>query len=183
MENIGRTAAESAQVPAWFAVQTRHRHEKSVATRLGLAKVETFLPVRRSLRKWNNGVHAEVNIPLFPCYLFTRFSPAQRLSLLQTPGVLGLAASNTFPTPIADGDIAAIRIATERLKVEPHPYLNIGERVRITYGVLAGMEGILLRKRRELRVVISLEAIMRSITVEVSEFEIEPLIIRTSGWN
>jgi transcription antitermination factor NusG len=183
MEIIGKEQIESAHKPEWFAVQTRHHHEKSVATRLGNANVETFLPVHRSLRKWSNGVRSEVNLPLFPCYLFTHISPAQRIMLLQTPGVIGLAASNVSPTPISETEITSLRIATERVKTEPHPYLNVGERVRITSGMLAGMEGILVRKRHELRVVLSLEAIMRSIMVEVSEFEIEPLGFRNRGWN
>jgi transcription antitermination factor NusG len=93
---------------------------------------------------------------------------------LQHPGVLGFAASSAKPTIISDEEISALRTATESLKAEPHPYLNNGDPVRIVAGPLAGMTGILTRRKQEYRVVLSIEAIMRSIVVEVSEFDIEP---------
>ncbi len=91
-----------------------------------------------------------------------------------TPGVLGFASSSSRPTVIPDEEISVLRVATESLKAEPHPYLNSGDAVRIVAGPLAGMEGILTRRKQEYRVVLSIEAIMRSIVVEVSEFDIEP---------
>jgi transcription antitermination factor NusG len=94
---------------------------------------------------------------------------------LQHPGVLGFAASSTRPTVIPDEEIAVLRTATASLKAEPHPYLNNGDAVRIVAGPLVGMTGILTRRKQEYRVVLSIEAIMRSIVVEVSEFEIEPM--------
>jgi transcription antitermination factor NusG len=89
--------------------------------------------------------------------------------------VLGLAATTTRPTPIPDVEIDLLRSVTATLKAEPHPYLNCGDRVRIIDGALAGLEGILTRRKNEYRVVLSVEAIMRSIAVEVSEFDIEPV--------
>jgi transcription antitermination factor NusG len=158
----------------WYALHTRSRHEKRVAERLGLQSLETFLPVHRARHIWKNGVHAEVDLPLFPCYLFARASIHNRIRLLQQPGVLGFAASTSRPTVIPNEEISVLRAATESLKAEPHPYLNTGDAVRIVAGPLAGMEGILTRRKQEYRVVLSIEAIMRSIVVEVSEFEIEP---------
>jgi transcription antitermination factor NusG len=116
-----------------------------------------------------------LDLPLFPCYLFTRTNLQNRLQVLQSPGVIGLAASNIRPTTIPDHDIEALRMATEKLRAEPHPFLNVGDRVRIITGPLSGMEGILTRHRPELRVVLSVDLIMRSIAVELSEFEIEPI--------
>jgi transcription antitermination factor NusG len=159
----------------WFAVQTRHQHEKRIAERLQLGAIETFLPVHRSVHRWKNGVNANIEQPLFPCYLFTRIKDAQRLSLIRQPGVIGIAASNSSPTPIGDDEISMLRLIADQVKAQPHPYLSVGERVRIIAGPLAGMEGILTRKKHELRVVISIEIIMRSVTVEISEFEIEPV--------
>jgi transcription antitermination factor NusG len=158
----------------WYALHTRSRHEKRVAERLGLQALETFLPVHRTTHVWMNGVHAEVELPLFPCYLFARASIHNRTRLVQQPGVLGFAASTSSPTIIPDEEISVLRVAVENLKAEPHPYLNNGDAVRIVAGPLAGMEGILTRRKQEYRVVLSIEAIMRSIAVEVSEFEIEP---------
>ncbi|WP_433972539.1 UpxY family transcription antiterminator [Tunturiibacter lichenicola] len=158
----------------WYALHTRSRHEKRVAERLGLQELETFLPVHRTKHHWKNGVHAEVELPLFPCYLFARASIQNRTRLVQQPGVLGFAASTSRPTIISDEEITVLRVAVENLKAEPHPYLNNGDAVRIVAGPLAGMEGILTRRKQEYRVVLSIDAIMRSIAVEVSEFEIEP---------
>jgi transcription antitermination factor NusG len=158
----------------WYALHTRSRHEKRVAERLSSQELETFLPVHRSRHTWKNGVHAMVDTPLFPCYLFARTSIHERARLLQHPGVLGFASSSSRPTVIPDEEISVLRMATESLRAEPHPYLNSGDGVRIVAGPLAGMEGILTRRKHEYRVVLSIEAIMRSIVVEVSEFDIEP---------
>jgi transcription antitermination factor NusG len=158
----------------WYALHTRSRHEKRVVERLSSQALETFLPVHRFRNTWKNGVHADVELPLFPCYLFARASIHERVRLLQHPGVLGFAASSSRPSVIPDEEISVLRIATESLRAEPHPYLSSGDAVRIVAGPLAGMEGILTRRKREYRVVLSIEAIMRSIVVEVSEFEIEP---------
>jgi transcription antitermination factor NusG len=168
VETMNTTGAQ------WFAVHTRSRHEKAIAARLEVQATETFLPLHRSRRKWKNGVQAEVDEPLFPCYLFARIGAQERVRLLQTPGVLGLAASTARPTAIPSEEIALLRTATEKLQAEPHPYLNCGERVRIVAGPLTGLEGVLSRRKTEYRVVISIEAILRSVAVEVSEFEIEP---------
>ncbi len=96
------------------------------------------------------------------------------IRLLQQPGVLGFAASSAKPTAISDEEISVLRTATESLKAEPHPYLSNGDSVRIVAGPLVGVTGILTRRKQEYRVVLSIEAIMRSIVVEVSEFDIEP---------
>jgi transcription antitermination factor NusG len=173
LRDESRTCLDAAPL-SWYALHTRSRHEKRVAERLSSQALETFLPVHRSRNTWKNGVHADVDLPLFPCYLFARASIHERVRLLQHPGVLGFAASSSRPTVIPDEEISVLRIATESLRAEPHPYLNSGDAVRIVAGPLAGMEGILTRRKREYRVVLSIDAIMRSIVVEVSEFDIEP---------
>jgi len=159
---------------SWYALHIRSRHEKRVAERLASQSLETFLPLHRSRHTWKNGVHADVDLPLFPCYLFARASIHDRIRLLQHPGVLGFAASSASPTVIPDEEISVLRTATESLKAEPHPYLSNGDAVRIVSGPFKGMTGILTRRKHEYRVVLSIEAIMRSIVVEVSEFDIEP---------
>src|SRR5271170_3445435 len=173
---ISMTDVKISPDPAlnWYALHTRSRHEKRVAERLASEAYETFLPVHRTRHIWKNGVRAEVDLPLFPCYLFARTSIHNRIRLLQLPGVLGFAASSSRPTVIPDEEISVLRVAIEDLRAEPHPFLNNGDAVRIVSGPLAGMEGILTRRKHEYRVVLSIEAIMRSIVVEVSEFEIEP---------
>jgi transcription antitermination factor NusG len=174
---MGQTKERMADIIAieWYALHTRSRHEKSIAARLNAENMETFLPLHRSRHQWKNGVHADVDLPLFPCYLFARVRAHDRLRLLQTPGVLGFAATCTRPTAIPDNEIELLRSATAKFLAEPHPYLNCGDRVRIVSGPMAGLDGILTRRKQKYRVVVSIEAIMRSVAVEVSEFDIEPI--------
>jgi len=165
----------SASAPQWYAVQTRPRHEKRVAERLRARSVETFLPVHRCRHKWNNGVLADLELPLFPGYLFARAPISERIRLLQLPGIVGFAASSAHPTAVPDVDIEALRTITSSSRVEPHPFLNVGDRARIVAGPLAGLEGILLRRKQALRIILSVQIIMRSIAIEVSEFDVEPV--------
>ena len=159
----------------WYAVHTRPHHEKRVEERLRLSSLQTFLPVHRCRHLWKNGVHAYLEMPLFPGYLFARASIYDRSNVLRTAGVLGLASSSAHPSEISEEDIVALRAAVESLRATPHPYLKVGDQVRIISGPLAGMEGVLIRRKQELRVVLSIEIIMRSIAVEVSEFEVETI--------
>ena len=174
MDSRSEISSNPAQSLHWYAIHTRSRHEKAIAARLESQATEVFLPLHRSRNTWKNGVHADVDLPLFPCYLFARIDSHNRLRLLQTPGVLGFAATSARPTAIPNEEIALLRTATEKFEAEPHPYLNCGDRVRIVAGPLAGMEGILTRRKHAYRVVLAVEAIMRAIAVEVSEFDIEP---------
>jgi transcription antitermination factor NusG len=171
---VNNSAVCSEAPLSWYALHVRSRHEKRVAERLVSQSLETFLPLHRSRHTWKNGIHVDVDLPLFPCYLFARASIYDRIRLLQHPGVLGFAASSAKPTVIPDREISLLQTATESLKAQPHPYLNNGDAVRIVCGPLAGMTGILTRRKQDYRVVLSIEAIMRSIVVEVSEFDIEP---------
>jgi transcription antitermination factor NusG len=157
----------------WYAIQTRPRHEKRVADRLSSKPWETFLPVHHCKHRWKNGVLAELELPLFPCYLFTRIPIHERLGLLQLPGIVGIAASTTHPTAIPDQDIEALRIVTSTTIAKPHPFLAVGDRVRIVAGPLIGMEGILTRHKQLCRLVLTIETIMRSVAVEVSEIDVE----------
>jgi transcription antitermination factor NusG len=159
----------------WFAVQTRPRHEKRVAAEVRARAIEEFLPLHRCRNRWKNGVVADVDLPLFPSYLFVRVSPGERIRLLSLPGVIGFAVTSAHPTALPQTDIEALQALSLVYRAEPHPFLRTGDRVRLVAGPLIGMEGILTRRKQELRVVLSLDFIMRSVAVEVSEFDIEPL--------
>jgi len=124
---------------------------------------------------------ADVETPLFPCYLFVRISLCEKLRLLQLPGVIGFAVNSAHPTVLAPEEVEALRAISLLCHAEPHPFLKAGDRVRIVAGPLAEMEGILLRRAHELRVVLSLDFIMRSVSVEVSELDIEPIQRRYSA--
>jgi transcription antitermination factor NusG len=173
-------AAPDLAASHWYAVQTRPRHEKRVAEELRAREMEEFLPLHHCKNRWKNGVTADVELPLFPCYLFVRVPLRERVRLLQLPGVVGFAVNSVRPTALAEEDIEALKTLSVICRAEPHPFLKIGDRVRIVAGPLMGMEGILTRRKHELRVVLSLDFILRSVAVEVSEFDIEPMRERRS---
>jgi|SRR5579862_1376656 len=166
---------------SWYALQTRPRHEKRVALEVRARAMEEFLPVHRCRNRWRNGVVADVELPLFPCYLFVRVPLRERVRLLQLPGVVGFAVNSAHPTALAERDIDALRTLSTLCRAEPHPFLKVGDQVRIIAGPLAGREGILVRRKNVLRVVLSLEVLLRSIAVEVSEFDIEQVMRRRPG--
>jgi transcription antitermination factor NusG len=163
----------------WYAVQTRSRHEKRVAAEARARAMEEFLPLHRCRSRWKNGITADVDHPLFPCYLFVKVPRCERLRLLQVPGVIGLAVNSSRPTALSPENVEAIKALSLICHAEPHPFLKRGDRVRIVAGPLAGKEGILVRRAHDLRVVLSLDFILRSVAVEVSEFDIEPIRGRT----
>ena len=159
---------------SWYAVYTRSRHEKHVADQLECKQIETFLPLYETIRRWKNGRH-RVLLPLFPCYTFVRIALRDRLEVLKAPGVVRLVGFNGTPVPLAAEEVARLQQAlAEGFKAEPHPYLSVGRRVRITAGPLAGHEGILVRKKGDLGVVLSIDLIQRSVLVHVDALSLEP---------
>jgi transcription antitermination factor NusG len=159
----------------WYAAHIRSRHEKRVAEQLSKREVVCFLPLYTSKRHWSDRI-AKVDLPLFPGYLFVQIPLAERLKVLEVPGVVGLVSSRQEPVPLEDSEIEILRKGlSEELKAEPHPYLKVGERVRVIRGSLSGLVGILERKKDSYRVVVSLDLIMRSIAVEISVTDIEPV--------
>jgi transcription antitermination factor NusG len=157
----------------WYAAYTTPRHEKHIAELLAERDIETFLPLYRTVRQWKKSCPTTLELPLFPCYLFVRIGRSARGSVLGMPGVLSIVGSPKEPWPLPHFEIEALRFGAQMGKVEPHPYLKVGERVRITAGSMAGVEGILVRKKNEFRFVLTLDAIMRSVAVEVDANDLE----------
>jgi transcription antitermination factor NusG len=163
----------SGTSPKWFAAYTASRHEKRVSTQLSERAVESFLPMYRTVHRWKNRTQAMLELPLFPSYVFVRIPANEKAAVLQVPGVLGLVGSSREAWPLPDSEIETLRAGLDQRKPEPHPYLVVGDRVRITSGPLAGMEGVLLQQKNALRVVLTLDRIMKSISVEVGLHEVE----------
>ena len=157
----------------WIAVYTTACHEKRVAQHFATRDIESFLPLYRSLRRWNNGCKVEVEQPLFPCYIFVRIGKGDRVRVLDVPGVLSLVGTKNTPAVLPEEEIESLRSGLQQRKLEPHPYLVVGERVRIKAGPLTGMEGVVVRKNNSLRVVITLDQIMQSVAVEVEADDLE----------
>lgn len=159
---------------AWYVVHTRHQHEKVVAEILTNRGLEVFLPLYSALHRWADRTK-RVSLPLFPCYVFLRGGLADRLEIVKTPGVHGIVTTAGRPGVVPEHEIMGIRLAVENfLEVEPYPYLNVGDRVRIKSGPLSGIEGILIRKPDHLKIVLSVEMLGRSVAVEVDGAIVEP---------
>jgi transcription antitermination factor NusG len=161
----------------WYAVQTRARHEKSVAQRLCERGVTTFLPTVTEVHRWNDRKKT-VELPLFSCYLFVKLIPSneQRQRVLRTDSVLGLVGTQGLGTPIPDEQIDAVRtLVKERLRCCSHPFLKTGQRVRIRGGALDGLEGIFLSRNGDRKLVISVDAMQRSLAIQVEGYDVEPV--------
>lgn len=161
--------------PQWYAACTCARHEKQVAKQLAYKQMDHLLPLYETTHQWKNG-RKKLQLPLFPGYVFVRLPATERVRVLRIPSVAYLVSSSTGPLAIPEEEIAAVRrLLDGNVCVEPHPYLSVGDRVRVTSGALAGMEGVLVRKKDSLRVVISIQAIMRSVIADVDSADIEPV--------
>src|SRR5713226_2318706 len=177
LHNFGTDVRASQPVgyvePRWYAAYTSANHEKRVAVQLEERAVEHFLPLYNSVRRWKDR-RMKLQLPLFPGYVFVRLPLSDRLKVLQVPGVARLISFNGQPAALPDKEIEALRNGlAAQLRAEPHPYLTVGRRVRVKSGPLEGVEGILIRKKKACRVVLSLDVIMRSASVEVDASDLE----------
>ncbi len=161
--------------PRWYAAYTCANHEKRVAEQLGEREIEHFLPLYASLRRWKDR-RVQLELPLFPGYVFARLALRDRLRVVQIPSVVRLVGFNGLPTSLRDEEIETLRSGLSKgLRAQPHPFLTVGRRVKITGGPLAGLEGILQRKKGNFRFVLSVGLIMRSIIVDVDAADIAPI--------
>jgi transcription antitermination factor NusG len=159
----------------WFALRVRPRHEKTAAIGLERQGFETYLPLQRVRRRWSDRVK-EIEEVLFSPYIFCRIPREHRLRVLNSPSVESIVGFGKIDVPVADEEIEAIRalLASGRPLV-PWPYLKMGQRVRITEGALAGIEGTLVRDSSALRVVISVNALERSIAIQLDREAVIPI--------
>jgi transcription antitermination factor NusG len=159
----------------WYALYTTARHEKVVARQLQERRVETFLPLYRRWHRWKDR-RKQVELALFPSYVFVRIEEDNKLRVLKVPGAVSVVSFNGKMAVLPERDIDALRNALEnQVYAEPCPYLRVGRKVRVVKGPIAGAEGILLRKKDKCRVVISMNALMRSVAVEVDGADLEPV--------
>lgn len=166
---------KSSHSVRWFALQVRSRWEGTTAELLRGKGLETLLPTYTSKRKWSDRLKV-VESPLFPGYVFCRFNVHDRLPVLITPGVLSVVGRGKTPVAVDDAEILSIRAALESgIHMEPWPYVEIGERVRIKDEVFDGMEGILTNFKGSSRVVISVSLLRRSVALEIDRSRITPL--------
>jgi transcription antitermination factor NusG len=157
----------------WYALYTRHQHEKMVDQILTNKGFNTFLPLYATTHNWKDRTKA-LSLPLFPCYVFLKGGIERRLQILTTPGIYGLVSSAGQPAAIPDIEIEAIRRVVESgTRVEAHPFLKCGNWVRVKCGPLTGIEGILVRKKNISRLVLSVEILGTAASIEVAAFQVE----------
>ena len=151
----------------WYAIYTRHQHEKAIARNLAGKGFEVFLPLFSSVHQWKDR-NQQLWLPLFPCYVFLKQGLERRLEILTTPGIHAFVSCGHRPAPIPSTEIAAIQRAVESgVPLERHPFLKCGEWVSVLHGPLAGIRGILQRQKNVSRLILSVEILGQSAAVEV----------------
>jgi len=153
----------------WYALSVKHQHERAVRSALEFNGFEALAPTYRARRRWSDRVK-EVDLPLFTGYVFCRFEFAERVRVMDAPGVARVVEFGGAPAEISETEIAAIRaVMDSKLPVCPWPYLKLGDRVRVEHGPLRGIEGTLLRQvvRERWQLVIGVEMLQRSLAVEL----------------
>ena len=159
----------------WFALQVRSRRETIAATYLQAQGYQCFLPLYKSVQRWSDRLK-ELERPLFPGYLFCRFDFSHRRPILIAPGVQQVVGIGRTPIPVEEAELEPIRQAiASGLSSQPWPYLQVGERVRVTFRSLSNLEGILINFKGSHRVVLSLTLLQRSVAVEVDLAWVRPL--------
>jgi transcription antitermination factor NusG len=170
LPGVQRSASLEA---AWFALYTRHQHEKVIAHVLENKGFEVFLPLYTTARRWKDRTK-QLSLPLFPCYLFLRTTMERRLDIITTPGIVSILGGGGESGVILESEINGVRQVVERgAEVEPHPFLRCGDWVRVKSGPLEGVEGILVRKKNLFRLVLSVELLEKSAAVEVDVSSVE----------
>jgi transcription antitermination factor NusG len=161
--------------PRWYAAYTCANHEKRIAKQLEERGIEHFLPLYETVHRWRDR-RMRLKVPLFPGYVFVRLPLRERLRVLTVPSVVHLVGFGDRPMALPDAELESLRNGLNReLRAQPHPYLKAGRRVRVRSGPLAGLEGILLRRKGNFRVVLSIDLIMRSIAVDADIADVLPL--------
>ena len=165
--------AGTGEISDWWALYTRHQHEKTVAEVLSAKGFEVFLPLYESIRCWKDR-SKKLTLPLFPCYVFVRGGLNRRLQIMTTPGVHMILFTGENVATIPEVEIDTIRKAAEGpFRVEPHPFLKCGERVRVIRGSLQGVEGVLVRKKNLYRLVLSVDMMAKSVAIEIDVTDVE----------
>jgi transcription antitermination factor NusG len=160
----------------WYAAYTCANHEKRVREQLEQRDVESFLPVYESVRRWKDR-RMRLQLPLFASYVFVRMPAADRLRVLQVPGVVRLVGFNGQLSALPDEEIEALkRGLANGVRAEPHPFLSVGRRVRVKRGPFEGRQGILLRRKGKLRLVLSIDLILRSVVMDIDAADVEPVV-------
>ncbi len=167
--------ASTPRGSSWFALRVRSNFEKTVASELRERGYQELLPLYRARRRWSDRMK-EIELPLFPGYVFTRLDdPARLWPVLSVRGVVHLVCAGRTPVPVDEAEIEAVSaIVRSGVPAGPWPYLRSGDVVTITDGALAGLTGILVQIKNQYRLVVSVSMLMRSVAVELDRAWVRP---------
>lgn len=161
------TQTEFPQKWPWYAVRVKPHFEQATASCLAAKGYEQYLPAYRVKRRWSDRIK-ELDVPLFPGYVFSRFNASKRVPVLNSPGVLGVVSFGRELVPIEDREIENIRsVLNSKLGVQPWPFLESGCKVELQDGPLRGVEGVVIEVKGACRLIVSVTLLQRSISVEV----------------
>jgi transcription antitermination factor NusG len=159
-------------LPQWFALAVKPRCDKAVARTLETKGYETLLPLYKKQHRYATRCK-QSELPLFPGYVFCRFNAQTRLPILTTPGVTQILSTGSRPIPLSETEIVSLQTATKaQLQLQPFPFLQVGQRVRIEEGVLAGVVGIVIRFKQPVRLVLSVTLLQRSVLLEIDQDQV-----------
>jgi transcription termination/antitermination protein NusG len=173
----GSESGDQIAMPSWYAVQTRSRHERIVANHLAMRGVAQYVPTITEVHRWSDR-QKKVELPLFQGYVFVCVAPSneKRVDVLRTPGVVRFVGATPEGTPIPNEQIESVRALLDRnITCLPHPFLKAGERVRVKGGALHGVEGVFVRRNAADTLIISIDAIQRSLCVSIKGYDLEVL--------
>ena len=160
---------------SWYALQIQSKLGSLASATLCGKGYEAYLPLYRCGRRWSDRVK-QLDLPLFPGYLFCRFDVLDRLPILTTPGVISVVGAGKTPVPVDDEEIEAIRnILRSGLVAQPWPFLRVGSKVYIEGGPLAGLEGIITNTDKVYRLIVSVSLLQRSVAVEIDREWARPI--------
>jgi transcriptional antiterminator NusG len=167
--------AERADTERWYAVWTRSRHEQVVRTQLDEKHVTAFLPTMTRWSRWKDR-KKQIDVPLFPGYVFARFEPGERLAVLKCSGVVSIVSFNGEPAPVPDHEIEGIRtLVASTLPYDPCPTIKTGTLVEVSHGPLKGVIGRLTRKGTQSRLILSVDLIGQAVSVQVDAADVKPM--------
>jgi len=168
-DNMGLSEGE------WYGLQVTPRHEKRVSIALAQRKIDVFLPTVTERHRWSDRVQT-IEAPLFPGYTFVRFpqKSTERITVLRCVGVVRIVGKEWVGTPIPAKEIEDIKtLLNSRVGLWPHPFFQIGDRVRIRSGALEGVEGVLAQRRGDRQLVVSIDLIQKSVVISIEGYEVE----------
>ncbi|HOM57849.1 MAG TPA: transcription termination/antitermination NusG family protein [Candidatus Latescibacteria bacterium] len=168
-----RISADNSE--RWYALVVQHQHERTVARNLKSKRLDALVPCYKARRRWSDR-YKEVEIPLFPNYVLSRFCWPQDAPLLRLPGVRSVVSCGSQPAAIPEDEIDALKgLLNASVPLRPWPYLKPGQRVRIERGPLRGVEGTLLEEKRMWQIVVTIELLQRSVAAVIDRDAAVPI--------